>query len=232
MGVMKAVLAGIAPDAQLIDISHAVPPQSIPAGQRLLRASVPYFPEDAIILAVVDPGVGSSRRPMALRSGRHTFVGPDNGLFTPWLPGDRAIELANPAYQLPNVSSTFHGRDIFAPAAAHLAAGLPIEKLGPAIAEPVRLQPPEPTTLPDGTIEGEVVYVDHFGNLITNIAAARGTLTVGAHELPVRTTYREAAAGELLALSGSDGELEIAVRNGSAAAYLSAGAGLKVTWRP
>jgi S-adenosylmethionine hydrolase len=233
VGVMKAVIASIAPDANVIDISHDVPPQSILAGQRLLRASVPYFPAGSLLLAVVDPGVGTSRRPMALRSGEHTFIGPDNGLFTPWLDAGQAVELTAPEYRLPNISSTFHGRDIFAPAAAHLAIGLPLRKLGPPIANPVRLSPPEPRLHADGTIEGEIVYVDRFGNLITNLAGlAEGTIGCAGRELPVRRTYGDAAPGELLALTGSDGELEIAVRNGSAADVLRVQAGQPVTWRP
>src|SRR5438067_2472519 len=147
---MKAVIAGIAPDAQLIDISHAVPPRSILAGQRLLKAAVPYFPPGSVFLAVVDPGVGTSPRPMAIRHGEYTFVGPDNGLFTPWLDGE-AVELSAPEYRLATISSTFHGRDVFAPAAAHLALGLPLEKLGPPLVEPMRLSPPAARKLPDGT---------------------------------------------------------------------------------
>jgi S-adenosylmethionine hydrolase len=233
VGVMKAVIAGIAPDAALIDLSHAVPPQSILAGQRLLEASAPYLPEGTIVLAVVDPGVGGSRRPMALRSGRLTFVGPDNGLFTPWLPGDAAVELAAPEYRLPRVSSTFHGRDVFAPAAAHLAAGVLLERLGPPLGNPVRLEPPRARTFQDGTIEGEVVYVDHFGNLITNIAGVSGgSAQVRGRDLPLRATYGAVAAGELLSLLGSDGWLEVAVRDGSAALALGIADGEPVTWRP
>src|SRR5437867_8243629 len=151
VGVLKAVIAGIAADAQLIDTSHAVPPQSILAGQRLLKAAVPCFPPGSVILAVVDPGVGTSRRPMAIRHAQHTFVGPDNGLFTPWLDGE-AVELSAREYRLATVSSTFHGRDIFAPAAAHLALGLPLDKFGPPLADPVRLSPPEARRRLDGTI--------------------------------------------------------------------------------
>jgi S-adenosylmethionine hydrolase len=232
VGVMKAVIAGIVPDALVIDVSHAVPPQSVLAGQRLLRASVPYFPPDSVILAVVDPGVGGSRRPMALRSGERILVGPDNGLFSPWLPGELAVELANPVYRLPSVSSTFHGRDVFAPAVAHLALGLSLQELGPPLSNPVLLKPPEPVKLPDGTIVGEVVYVDHFGNLITNISARTGTAAVAGIELPLLTTYADAGPGQLLALAGSDDELEIAVRDGSAAQKLGSGAGTRVSWRP
>lgn len=232
VGVIKAAIAGIAPNALVVDISHAVPPQSVLAGQRLLRASVPYFPPGSILLAVVDPGVGSSRRPMALRSGGCIFVGPDNGLFTPWLPGEAAVELTSSEFRLPQTSATFHGRDVFAPAAAHLAVGVPIDRLGPALTDPVLLQPPRPETREDGTIVGEVVHVDRFGNLITNIANVRGgTALFRGRELPALSTYGMAGPGDLLALFGSEGELEIAVRDGSAAAALGAGVGEPVVWR-
>lgn len=233
VGVMKGVIAAIAPEANVIDISHALPPWSILAGQQLLRASVRYFPPDTVFLAIVDPGVGTSRRPLALSSSGHVFVGPDNGLFTPWLPGDQVVELTSADYRLAPVSSTFHGRDVFAPAAAHLALGTPLDQLGPPLVDPVRLEPPAPKNLPDGTIEGEVVYVDSFGNLITNVqAAAAGSAVVDGCAYPVCETYGSAASGELLALIGSGGQLEIAVREGSAAHRLGVGVGLRVVWKP
>jgi S-adenosyl-L-methionine hydrolase (adenosine-forming) len=232
VGVMKAVIAGIAPAASTIDISHDVPPQSVLAGQLLLRASVPYFPAGSVFLAVVDPGVGTSRRPMALRSGSWTFVGPDNGLFTPWLDG-QAVEITATEFRLPSVSSTFHGRDIFAPAAAHLTLGIELARLGPSLVDPVRLAAPEPEVRPDGTIESEIVYVDRFGNLITNIVGpGGGTLAIDGRVLMVREAYGSAAPGESLAVAGSDGYLELAVRDGSAAAVLGYKAGDRVTWRP
>ncbi|HEX6511444.1 MAG TPA: SAM-dependent chlorinase/fluorinase [Chloroflexota bacterium] len=233
VGVVKAVIAGIAPEALVIDISHAVPPQSVLSGQRLLRASVPYFPPQSVFLAVIDPGVGTSRRPMALRSAGHTFVGPDNGLFTPWLPGESSIELTSPEYRLAETSATFHGRDVFAPAAAHLALGVGLERFGPLLLDPVQLLPPFAATLQDGTIQGEIAYVDYFGNLITNIAGGRGGVVLWrGKELPVRPTYGAAEPGELLALTGSQGDLELAVRDGSAARELGVRAGEPVSWRP
>ena len=232
VGVLRAVIAGIAPEALVVDVSHAVPPQSILAGQRLLRASVPYFPAGSIFLAVVDPGVGTSRRPMAVHRAERYFVGPDNGLFTPWLDG-QAVELTAPEFRLPNVSATFHGRDVFAPAAAHLALGVPLERFGPPLTDPIRLDPPLPRTLPDGTIVGEIGYVDRFGNLITNITGvSSGAVRFRERELPLRATYGEAAPGELLALLGSDCEVEIAVRDGNAALALQALAGEQIISRP
>jgi S-adenosylmethionine hydrolase len=234
VGVMKGVIAGIAPAAATIDISHHVPPQSVLAGQWLLRASVRYFPPASVILAVIDPGVGTSRRPLAMLSGGRFFVGPDNGLFTPWFSGDwQAIELRSAGHRLPAVSATFHGRDVFAPAAAYLAAGTSLADLGPPLTDPVRLLPPEPVNGGSGTIVGEIVYVDHFGNLISNIAAEpHGLVLIKGCRLPVRETYEAVAPGEALALVGSEGQLEIAVRNGSAATTLQAGPGERVAWSP
>jgi S-adenosylmethionine hydrolase len=144
-----------------------------------------------------------------------------------------AVELAAPQFRLPEVSSTFHGRDVFAPAAAHLANGVPLERLGPVLSDPVRFEPPRPRTHQDGTIEGEIVCVDHFGNLITNITGVSGgSARVRDRELPLGGTYSDVPDGELLALVGSDGAVEVAVRNGSAAAALLAEAGEPVTWRP
>ncbi|HLY66161.1 MAG TPA: SAM-dependent chlorinase/fluorinase [Chloroflexota bacterium] len=235
VGVVKGVIAGIAPGIQVVDISHAVTPQSILAGQRLLLASVPYFPPGSVFLAVVDPGVGTARRPLALRSAGCSFVGPDNGLFTPWLESDwQAVELIAPALRLPVVSSTFHGRDVFAPAAAHLALGMPLERFGPRVTDPVRLLPPEPLRRDDGTIVGEVVYADHFGNLITNVRppSVSGAARFRDRQLRLAPTYGSAAPGELLALLGSEGELELAIRDGNAAQQLQASAGERVEWLP
>jgi len=234
VGVVKAVLAGIVPQALVIDVTHEVPPQDLLAGQRLLRASQPYFPAGTIFLAIVDPGVGSRRRGMALSHGGQIFVGPDNGLFTPWTTGEwLAVELTASHYQLPSVSSTFHGRDIFAPAAAYLATGVPLLELGPELHDPVRLLPPSPLLRSDGTIEGELVYVDHFGNLISNIARVTGgSIRFRDLNLPLRHTYAETGPNELLALVGSEGEVEIAQRDGSAAASLGARLGERLIWIP
>ena len=152
VGVMKGVIASITPDAQLIDISHAVPPQDVLAGQWLLRASVRCFPPGTVFLAVVDPGVGTRRRPLGLRSAPWLFVGPDNGLFTPWLDRADVVELRETRFRLPEVSATFHGRDIFAPAAAFLARGEPLTGFGPSISDAIRLEPPAPARRDDGTM--------------------------------------------------------------------------------
>jgi S-adenosylmethionine hydrolase len=171
VGVMKGIILSIAPDVRLVDLSHQVPPQDIRRAAFLLMNAVPYFPPDTVHLAVVDPGVGTARRPVAVRTPAGTFVGPDNGLFS-WVlervPEWTAVEIREPAYQLPLASSTFQGRDIFAPVAAHLAAGVPLEKLGPRVEDPVWLPPPR-LEISDFVAEGEVLYADRFGNLVTSI---------------------------------------------------------------
>jgi S-adenosylmethionine hydrolase len=254
---MKGIILSIAPDVRLVDLSHQVPPQDIRRAAFLLMNAVPYFPPNTVHLAVVDPGVGTERRPVAVRTPAGTFVGPDNGLFS-WVlervPEWTAVEIREPAYQLPLASSTFQGRDIFAPVAAHLAAGVPLEKLGPRVEDPVWLPPPR-LEISDFAAEGEVLYADRFGNLVTSIGylvrsedtlalksafgpqavlpvfpAGDAGVVVGNVQLRgIRQTYGEAAVGELLALVGSSGFLEIAVRQGSAAAALGAVPGTPVT---
>ncbi|MBC7228701.1 MAG: SAM-dependent chlorinase/fluorinase [Thermoflexales bacterium] len=257
VGVMKGVILSIAPGVPLVDLSHRIPPQDVRRAAFLLANAVPYFPPDTVHLAVVDPGVGTERRPLAVRTPTGTFVGPDNGLFS-WVlaevPEWTAVEIRELAYRLPRVSSTFHGRDIFAPAAAHLAAGVPLEGLGPRVEDPVVLPPPR-LEIRAGVLEGEVLYADRFGNLVTSIgrfrweggdlrlapafrpasgertvgAAAARVVLAGAELRGIRRTYGDVPVGELLALVGSSGFLEIAVRQGSAAAVLGAAPGTPVT---
>jgi S-adenosylmethionine hydrolase len=233
VGIMKGVILGIARDVLLVDLSHDISPQDVRAAAYLLESAAPYFPQGTIYLAVVDPGVGSERRPLIVTTSRARYVGPDNGLFTRPLgePGARAWELNRPEFWLPKPSQTFHGRDIFAPAAAHLARGVLPEAMGRPITDPFRLAPWEPTRVPGGEIRGQVVHVDHFGNLITNIPAA---WLAGAdwrcriaEEIIARivTAYADVAPGALLALIGSRGVLEIGERNGNAARRLGVSAG-------
>ena len=177
VGAMKGVLRRLAPQAQIIDISHDIPPQDIHQAAFVLRSILPYFPEDTIHVVVVDPGVGSERRPVAVIGEQASFVGPDNGVFTPVYesqPAAEIFELRNPAYHLPEVSATFHGRDIFAPVAAHLANGVAPEMLGPRVDDPVRLLLPQALRLADGSLQGTLQAVDHFGNCISNIPGAVG----------------------------------------------------------
>ncbi|MGC4113562.1 MAG: SAM-dependent chlorinase/fluorinase [Myxococcales bacterium] len=229
---MKGVLLSMCPDARIVDVSHEVPAYRVLVGQALLLEAVPAFPPETIHLAVVDPGVGTSRRGLVVQGGEkapgHLFVGPDNGLLWPFMHGGKVYELAEPAYRRSEVSATFHGRDVFAPAAAHLALGVSPEKLGPEVAEPVKLTPPK-VRHEGGAVVGEIVHVDSFGNLITNlsredlpaVAPEQLRLAVGGRTLSgLAATYGSAPRGTLMALIGSAGLLEIAVREGSAAREL------------
>jgi S-adenosylmethionine hydrolase len=181
VGVMKGVIAQINPELQVIDLTHQIPPQNIPAGRFCLMDAAPYFPAGTVHLAVVDPGVGTARRAIALQLPQGYFVGPDNGLFSGVLSLAEtepdleiiAVELTNPNYwRTPQPSTTFHGRDIFAPVAAHLACGIPLEHFGNLInpATLVQFNLPD-CTVTDGKIDGYIQYIDQFGNLITNIPA-------------------------------------------------------------
>jgi hypothetical protein len=237
VGVMKGVIWGIAPQAQIVDLSHLIGPQNIPEAALILARSVPYFPNGTIHVVVVDPGVGTERRPMAARLGNQYFVGPDNGIVTIWL--DRIenealpaqfVHLDQPGYWLPEVSHVFHGRDIFAPVAAHLCTGVSIESLGSPFRNPVRLELPGPERWEDGW-RGQVIHVDHFGNLSTNIRQEhlqdQRVVTVrlgGVNINGLVRTFGERPSGELVALFGSTGNLIISEVNGSAAARL----GIKV----
>lgn len=253
VGMMKGVILGIAPDARLVDLSHAIAPHDVREAAFVLYTAYRFFPAHAVHLVVVDPGVGSARRAVALRTPAGTFVGPDNGVFGYVMaqePVEALVELADPRYRLPRVSHTFHGRDVFAPAAAHLAAGVPIADLGPQVSDPVTLPLPR-LEVAAGRIVGEVWHVDCFGNVVTSIgeltwagdelvcepafgrarcrmqdagcrvAAAEARAKVGGREIAgVRRAYARVAPGEMLALVGSSGHLEIAVREGSAAEKL------------
>lgn len=233
VGVMKGVMMGIAPQAQLIDLSHLITPQNILEAALILHRSVPYFPPGTIHMVVVDPGVGTARRPMAARIGGQYYVGPDNGTITRWL--ERAeseglqtvfIHLNRTEYWLPKVSHVFHGRDIFSPAAAHLAAGVPLEQLGAVIHDPVRIAIPRPQRTAQG-FRSEVIHIDHFGNLSTSVyqddlgEAQVVTVSLGGATIRgLSRTFGERAPGELMALFGSTGNLIISEVNGSAAKRL------------
>lgn len=234
---VKGVLLGILPEVRLVDLSHEVPPFDVLAGALLLEACAPRFPPGAVHLAVVDPGVGTERRPLCVvdAEGRR-LVGPDNGLFTPFLGrGARAIHLRDRALVPDPASSTFHGRDLFAPVAAWLAGGGAAERLGPEVPDPVRLDWPAAERRGD-EVHGVVLLADPFGNLLTSLRAADlppGPLRAEIAGLPARLvrTYGEARPGELVALLGSSGRLEIAVREGSAARRLAAARGTPVSLR-
>jgi len=247
VGMMKGVIAGICPDANVIDITHEVTPHDVRQGAFLLATSCFYFPEGAVHIAVVDPGVGTERRPIAAKAGKFTFVGPDNGLLALALsrlgPAE-VVEIANPSVMLPSAGTTFHGRDVFAPAAAHLAEGMPLAQLGPAVDRIEPLAFCEPKVQAGEEIAGEVVHVDRFGNAVTNIPSPLvaecfgpegGGTEVRAGEptevFPLKKTFADVAEGEAVAYAGSAGYLELAVNRGSAARAFALASGRAVTVR-
>ena len=242
VGTMKGVILRINPRVSIVDLCHQVAPYGIAEGAWLLASSYPYFAPDAIFVAVVDPGVGSERRAIALETPRGTFVGPDNGLFGP-IVGDfgarapaaggraslagspvEAVVLSDERYFLPRVSATFHGRDVFAPVAAHLSLGVPLAALGPPLVDLVVLPAPRPERRA-GEILGHVLHVDRFGNAITDLTAAdlqglaRPVIEAAGQRI-VGLSHHYAERAGVLALLGSAGHLEIAVSGGSAAMAL------------
>jgi S-adenosyl-L-methionine hydrolase (adenosine-forming) len=231
-GTMKGVALGICPDATLVDITHELPPHDVLAGALELAACYRYFPAATVFLVVVDPGVGSARRGIAADAGEYKFVAPDNGVLTVVLdeaPARKVVELTERRYARPTVSRTFEGRDRFAPAAAWLAKGIELSALGRPAGAIHRLDLPHPTVASD-ELTGEVVRVDRFGNLITNIdrktfqkLAQDGTLDIriGSHQVPrIVSTYADIPAGHIGALFGSTDHLEIAANGASAAREL------------
>ncbi len=242
VGVMKGVIWNICPEAHIADLSHVVGPQNISEAALILARSVAFFPAGTVHVVVVDPGVGTARRPMAARLGDSFYVGPDNGIITMWL--ERAVaaketrefvELEDPKYRLPVVSHVFHGRDIFAPAAGHLACGVPLASFGRPFSDPVRLQLPKPVQISHG-LRGEVIHIDHFGNIASNIRVENLSEALSRKEkITVRLgqtqitglvdTFGERPVGEVIALLGSTGNLIVSVVNGNAAQKLGAKVG-------
>jgi hypothetical protein len=229
VGIMKGVILGINPRATLVDITHGLSPHRLLEAAFKLATAADYFPKGTIHLAVVDPGVGGVRRPIVVETNKQSWVGPDNGIFTRILqafPDFRVFQLTNPDYFLKPVSRTFHGRDIFAPAAAHLSRGISSTVLGNPIFDPVLLDLPEPVRKKN-SLSGRVLYADRFGNLITNLSrevvdyySQRGEITVRIGSRIIRgikDRYGQERSGRLLALFGSSGYLEIACNLGSAA---------------
>jgi S-adenosyl-L-methionine hydrolase (adenosine-forming) len=238
VGVMKGVIWGIAPDTSISDLSHMIAPQNIREAALILMRSAPYFPKNSVHVVVVDPGVGTTRRPMAAKIGTQYFVGPDNGIITLLL--ERAehegwdcefVHLDKPQFWLDKISYVFHGRDIFAPAAAHLANGVSLAELGTPFADPVRVALPKPEQTQSGW-RGEIIHIDHFGNLASNIRIEHladalkqmdaVTVTLAGTSIQgLVNTFGERQPGELVGLIGSTGNLIVSVVNGSAAARLA-----------
>jgi S-adenosyl-L-methionine hydrolase (adenosine-forming) len=218
-GVMKGAILSANPKARIVDVTHDVPPQDVAEGARVLAAALPYFPDGTVFVAVVDPGVGSDRAILGVETDRHLFLAPDNGLLG-FLHGRRKVRITESKYFLKPLSQTFHGRDIFAPVAGRLSAGADLATFGPAAKSMKTLPASEPRVSRKG-VEGEVVSIDRFGNLITNIPEAllprRASVKVGPHVVrALSRSYAEAPKGGLLALVGSTGHLEISVNHGSA----------------
>ena len=234
VGVMKGVIARIAPETTTIDLTHQIPPQNLLAARFALANAVPYFPPNTIHVAVVDPGVGSSRRGIAVKLANGFVVCPDNGIGSGIWELNKpiaAVELTNSQYwRVPNPSNTFHGRDIFAPVGAHLANGVPLEELGRAIAidRLIKLDLPA-LEIKERKITGCIQYVDRFGNLITNIpgdlVAASWQIEINNVAIASGKTYSNVATGRAITLIGSHGWVEIAVNGGSAESELN------LTWR-
>ena len=238
VGVMKGVIWGICPQAQISDLSHMIGAQNVREASLILLRSAPYFPKDTVHVVVVDPGVGTARRPMAAKIGDWFYVGPDNGTITLLL--DRAekenwacqfVQLDRTNYWLPRVSYVFHGRDIFSPVGAHLANGVPLLDLGTEFTDPVRLQLPQPQQISHGW-RGEIIHIDHFGNLASNIRVENlGDVIQKKDKIIIKldgveikgmvNTFGERAEGEVVALLGSTGNLIVSVVNGNAATKLS-----------
>ena len=242
VGTCHGVIKTIAPEAQIIDLTHGIPAQQVLQGAIVLASTLPYMPA-GVHLAVVDPGVGGQRRALALRDGEgRLFVGPDNGLLVPAAERagiDAAHELANPAYALPSISRTFHGRDIFAPAAAHLATGVALAELGPPLAPDalVRLDLPVPQ-VGQARIGATILYVDSFGNIalnltrddVTPVGIVPGTqveLELAGERVFAITarTFADARAGDIILYEDSYGNMSVAISGGDAAQMLHARAG-------
>ena len=232
VAAMKGVILSLRPDAVLVDLTHEVPPQDIVAGAFLLAEATPYFPPGTIHLAVVDPGVGTQRRALAAHAREQFWVGPDNGLFHLVFRENDSVDivsLENPEYFRGAVSPTFHGRDVFAPVAAHLSGGTPLNAFGPPLPDPAVLSWPQLVFTPEA-VRGEIVYVDGFGNLVSNIRGSDlqawmgekpHVIILSSLTLPgLSRTYGDVAPKQFLALVGSHGYLEIACAQGNAARRL------------
>ena len=231
VGIMKGVILGIAPRAQIVDISHEIRSYDIVEGAFLIASAFRYFPEGTVHIVVVDPGVGSSRRPIAASANRHFFVAPDNGVLSAVFEQE-VYHITNRSLFLDSVSRTFHGRDIFSPVAAHVANGAPIDSVGPRILDFLKKPLPKPRPQGDKTV-GTVLRVDKFGNIITNLRRKDLTndFTIRVAGLTITRLYSsfsEAKPGEFFAIEGSTGFIELAVDQGSAADKLKVGRGAEI----
>lgn len=240
--VLKGVILAVNPHARVVDLTHDVRAQQIAQAAYIFHTGYRYFPAGTVHVVVVDPGVGSERKAIALRSPNLAFVAPDNGVLTyVWRDlvaeyGRDAlelVELTNPRWWLPNVSATFHGRDIFSPVAAHITNGVSLSQFGAPLAEPVLLKLPEPSLRDDGWWEGRIIHVDHFGNCISNFShdfinqhGGIGSIAILDQRIEqICRTYGDGEMGSVMGLIGSNNRLELAVRNGNAARMIGVGVG-------
>jgi S-adenosyl-L-methionine hydrolase (adenosine-forming) len=219
VGEVKGALLDAAPDAELIDISHDIPANDIESGRLAVSRYWQRFPERTVHLVVIDPGVGGARAALAVSSAGRSLVGPDNGVLSPALlvPGAQAVTLPVASH----AAATFHGRDVFAPAAAALARGAALSDLGLPASQPITRRTPEPERRPDGTVEGQVIAIDRFGNAITNCVGTPGdTIEVDGLVIEIARIYADVSPGSIVAVTGSNGLIEIAERDGNAARQL------------
>ena len=235
VGVMHGVIAGIAPRVRVIDLSHDVPPQDVHAAVFYWEQALPYFPQGCVHLAVVDPGVGTERRIVLARRAQDVLIAPDNGLLAPFAADAEVFEFTAWERALPTPSTTFHGRDVFSPLAAHVAAGVPLEDLGRPLerGELVPLERREPRQVAPGEWLGEVIHVDRFGNLVTNLPASLGpvvSLQVSGRTIPgpAKAAYGSQPAGSTMVIAGSSKVLEVSVNRGDASRILGAQRGSEV----
>jgi S-adenosylmethionine hydrolase len=230
VGVMKGVILNINPDATIVDIAHDIAPQNIKQGAFVFANAYPYFPPNTIHVVIIDPGVGSTRRPIAMQLGATICIAPDNGIISLAIQNSQfkiqCVHLTNPDFWLPRVSNTFHGRDIFSPVAAHLSMGVPIEKMGEPMDDWVRLPQSMKATREGNEIIGQVIHIDRFGNVMTNIGEEmlngmnrnKIVVRIGDREIHgIKRTYAHGKQGEIIALISSSWNLELAMPNGNAA---------------
>lgn len=239
VGTMKGVILGINPSAKIVDISHDISPQNVMEASYVLKSSSSYFPDRTIFLVVIDPGVGSNRKAIIVKTSSFLYVGPDNGVLSGIYRQEEAevIEITNKAYFLPEISNTFQGRDIFAPVSAYLSMGVPPCLMGTKIDSIKTIEAMKPSIYDNKTVCGSIIYIDRFGNLITNLCedffadhgidyksiSIKGNIING-----LSNSYSEKPPGGLLAIKGSSGYIEISVNQGNAGELLQAGTGDKV----
>ncbi len=230
VGIMKGVIMSINPDAHIIDLAHGIPAGDIAAAAFVLERSFKYFPKDTIHVVVVDPGVGSTRRSLILNTSDYYFIGPDNGVFNRIPAIENCVQITNMDLCLP-VSNTFHGRDVFAPVAAHISKGVPLDAFGPPVRDFFR-QPPAVPEKGMAGIRGEIIYIDRFGNLVSNISESylrdctiKDSIIKGYAISGLCHAYAERKKGEFLNIIGSHGNIEVACNQGSAAAEMEVTAG-------